>query len=89
MGVITLLPAPRGIYPGHGRPIPIRGIRANGRPYIHPCANFDLYQAAAWKRTGRGGHGDLQRILDATADFHRRMYRAHRALDEDSATKCW
>jgi pimeloyl-ACP methyl ester carboxylesterase len=44
-GVLSLLPAPRGIYPG------TRATDTNpwqsqnpGDPYIHPCANFDLYR---------------------------------------------
>jgi hypothetical protein len=88
-GVINLLPAPHGIYPGtrEGDPHPWTSGAA-GDPYVHPCANFDLYQAAAWKLDlDADATGRLQRILDATAEFYRRMYQAHRALDQSQRNK--
>jgi pimeloyl-ACP methyl ester carboxylesterase len=88
-GVLGLLPAPRGTYPGtrptdRGKWQPQEG---NGR-YIHPCANFDLYQADSWKLDLTGQEQEnLQGILNATAEFHRRMYETHRNLDQSQRDK--
>jgi pimeloyl-ACP methyl ester carboxylesterase len=38
-GVLNLLPAPAGVYPG---------TRQSDSPPRHPCADFDLYDADAW-----------------------------------------
>jgi len=84
-GVIGLLPAQRGIYPG---------TRENdsqpwqpdqpGDAYVHPCANFDLYRAEAWKLDlDAPATANLQRILDAAADLHQRLYEAHRGLSQE------
>jgi pimeloyl-ACP methyl ester carboxylesterase len=88
-GVISLLPAPHGIYPGTrpGDPHPWQsGDPAD--PYVHPCVNFNLYRADAWKLDLDAGEtAKLQTILDATADFHRRMYQAHGDLDQTHRDK--
>jgi pimeloyl-ACP methyl ester carboxylesterase len=84
-GVLSLLPAPRGIYPG---------TRADGLeqwaggdaddPYAHPCVNFDIYDAAAWELGLSGEQTDqLQRVLDGADEAHRRLYEWHRGLSED------
>jgi pimeloyl-ACP methyl ester carboxylesterase len=83
-GVIGLLPAPRGIYPGtrENDPNPWQPEDACD-PYVHPCANFDLYQADAWRLDlDAAATTNLQRILNATADLHRRLYETHRTLDQ-------
>jgi pimeloyl-ACP methyl ester carboxylesterase len=83
-GVIGLLPAPRGIYPGtrENDPNPWQSEDA-GDSYVHPCVNFDLYQATSWKlELDAAGTANLQRILDATADLHLRLYDTHRSLDQ-------
>jgi pimeloyl-ACP methyl ester carboxylesterase len=87
-GVINLLPAPRGIYPGTrpGGPQWPSGDPAD--PYVHPCVNFDLYQADAWKlELDPGETAKLQTTLDAAADFHTRMYQAHRGLQQAQRDK--
>src|SRR5262249_55602438 len=88
-GPLTMLPAPRGVYPG---------TRSNdrqpwedgssGEPYVHPCANFDLYRAEEWRlnldaeQTRR-----LQVVLDHAADVHGALRRAHLALPPDKRNK--
>jgi pimeloyl-ACP methyl ester carboxylesterase len=68
-GVLSLLPAPAGIYPGTDE---------GGE---HPCSNFDLYDANAWKldldadETAR-----LQRVLDGVAAYYQDLRAAHDAL---------
>lgn len=81
-GVLSLLPAPRGIYPGTRSKDPAPWQPADPRdPYIHPCANFDLYQAESWKLDlAAGQRSDLQSVLDGAAGFHRRLDEAHHAL---------
>jgi pimeloyl-ACP methyl ester carboxylesterase len=74
-GVLDLLPAPAGVYPG---------TRVDPDPARHPCANFDLYDASAY----RLGLDDteamrLQRGLDAAAGFHRDLWRWHEDLPQD------
>jgi pimeloyl-ACP methyl ester carboxylesterase len=81
-GVIAMLPAPRGIYPG---------TRDNnddpwtdGGEYLHPCSNFDMYEADAWKlELGDAERKQLQRVLDGAAAFHRRLYEGHDSLPQD------
>ena len=71
-GVLSLLPAPSGIYPGTRK----------GEP--HPCANFDMYDAQAWK-LGLNGSATvkLQNILDEVKQFHRNLYEWHDSLLQD------
>ncbi|HEX8920544.1 MAG TPA: hypothetical protein VF766_03640 [Pyrinomonadaceae bacterium] len=83
-GVLSLLPAPRGIYPGT-RPNdshPWRSTDANN-PYPHPCANFDMYKAENWKLGLTPQQTtELQQALSAVADFHRKMYDHHQNLSQ-------
>ena len=74
-GVLDLLPAPAGVYPG---------TRDDPDPAGHPCANFDLYNAAAY-HLGLDDAEEmrLQRGLDAAADFHRDLWCWHRDLAQD------
>jgi pimeloyl-ACP methyl ester carboxylesterase len=83
-GVVDLLPAPRGIYPGT-RPNDRDTWRseAGDDAYVHPCANFDLYDAGAWRlELDADETARLQTMLNATAHFHRRLYETHRSLDQ-------
>jgi pimeloyl-ACP methyl ester carboxylesterase len=87
-GVINLLPAPRGIYPDTRPGSATWNSGEPDDPYVHPCANFDLYQADAWKLDlDATESANLQRILDATADFHQRMYQAHRSLKQEQRNR--
>jgi hypothetical protein len=83
--VLSLLPAPRGVYPGTrpGEALPWSSGEP-GDPYPHPCCNFDLYRAEEWK-LGLDGTETvrLQAILDGVASFHRKLYDAHRALSQE------
>ncbi|MFF8289369.1 alpha/beta fold hydrolase [Streptomyces sp. NPDC016309] len=74
-GVLSLLPAPAGVYPG-------TGVK-DGPEYDHPCANFDLYDAAAWRLgLGPAQHLALQSLLDATARHHHDLHVWHHSLDQ-------
>ena len=80
-GVLSLLPAPVGVYPGTRGGDPPRN--ACEGDYPHPCANFDLYQASAWKlRLADDEAAHLQQVLDGAASFHRRLYDWHVGLDQ-------
>jgi hypothetical protein len=81
-GVLGMLPAPRGIYPGtrSDDPRPWQPAETGDR-YIHPCANFDLYRADAWDLgLNTAAAAQLQAVLDAAADVHASMLKAHREL---------
>jgi pimeloyl-ACP methyl ester carboxylesterase len=70
-GVLNLMPAPADVYPGAG-------------DAGHPCANFDLYDAAAWRlQLTDDERADLQSALDETAQLHRDLHAWHRSLDPD------
>ena len=73
-GVLNLLPAPAGVYPG----------TTVERPLLHPCANFDMYDADAW-RLGLTGqeHDQLQATLDDTAELYRSLHTWHLGLDAE------
>lgn len=69
-GVLSLLPAPVGVYPGtrHGET-------------DHPCANFDLYDAKAWKLDLDASETvQLQSSLDAASEFHHSLHAWHEGL---------
>lgn len=85
-GVLALLPAPVGIYPGtrEGDPDP---WKAKG-DYRHPCANFDLYRASEWHLDlNDPEEKQLQTILDGAREFHERMADAHAQLTNDQRGK--
>jgi pimeloyl-ACP methyl ester carboxylesterase len=74
-GVLGMLPAPLGLYPGTepneaGNWLSDEDLLK----YTHPCINFDLYKARAW---GLGLSDEdtfrLQVVLDGAARFHREM----------------
>jgi pimeloyl-ACP methyl ester carboxylesterase len=65
-GVLSLLPAPTSIYPG----------TRSGEG--HPCANFDFYDAGAYRLDlDAAGTVELQRGLDAARKFHADLYGWH------------
>jgi len=84
-GVLSVLPAPRGIYPGTrpGDSAPWKSSNASD-PYLHPCANFDMYQAEKWdlELTPKQTH-QLQGALDSADRFHKDLYSSHLALGQD------
>lgn len=68
-GVLGLLPAPAGIYPG----------TRTGEP--HPCANFDLYDASQWQLDlDASASLHLQAVLDEVRQFHADLHQWHAAL---------
>jgi pimeloyl-ACP methyl ester carboxylesterase len=84
-GVLGMLPAPRGIYPG---------TRAGDRepwssgepddPYVHPCANFDMYDAEQWKlELSAEQSTNLQKVLDGAKEFHREVSEKHESLKQE------
>ncbi len=84
-GVLSLLPAPRGIYP-ETRPHDSR-LWAGGETddaYVHPCVNFDIYDANAWELKLSGEQtSQLHTVLDGAAEAHRRLYEWHRNLSQE------
>ncbi len=69
-GVLSLLPAPVGVYPG---------TRDGGTE--HPCANFDMYDASAWKLDLDATQtAQLQAALDEAKQFHIDLYNWHDGL---------
>lgn len=86
-GVLQLLPAPRGVYPGT-RPGEVGWSAANGGGYLHPCANFNLYRAESWGLDLTTEEAKrLQDVLDGAADFHREIYAAHLALSPEQKSR--
>jgi pimeloyl-ACP methyl ester carboxylesterase len=84
-GVLALLPAPAGIYPGTRLNDPDPWIPSAGDGYVHPCANFDLYQVDQWKLDlSAESAAHLQTVLDGAAAFHRDLYRTQMALDREA-----
>lgn len=83
-GVLSMLPAPHGIYPGTRSKEPVWSAANANATYNHPCANFDMYEADKWKLDIEQPQIDrLQNVLNGAAEFHKRMYEAHQALDQD------
>jgi pimeloyl-ACP methyl ester carboxylesterase len=85
-GVLSMLPAPRGIYPGThpADKNPWAGGNPND-PYSHPCANFDMYDAEAWKLDDLtdADKAALQKVLDAAKQFHQEIYDSHQQLKQE------
>jgi pimeloyl-ACP methyl ester carboxylesterase len=68
-GVLSLLPAPKGLYPG----------TRSGEE--HPCANFDLYDAKAWKLDlDATATVHLQSVLDEVKKFYTDLHQWHTSL---------
>jgi pimeloyl-ACP methyl ester carboxylesterase len=88
-GVLSLLPAPAGIYPGTrpGSPSAWKSPDANAA-YQHPCANFNLYDAASWKLDlTPEQEKSLQTILNGTAEFYKKLYDDHISLSQEQRDK--
>ena len=84
-GVLSLLPAPSGVYPGTrtSDQQPWHSNNSND-PYIHPCANFDMYKAEDWKLDLTPLQtAELQEALSAVAKFHREMLDYHQSLTQE------
>jgi len=83
-GVLSMLPAPQKIYPGTR--LEDRNKWESDNPddsYIHPCTNFDMYQADNWRLDlDKSAKSNLQMVLDGAFDFHKKMYDAHRSLNQ-------
>jgi pimeloyl-ACP methyl ester carboxylesterase len=83
-GVLGMLPAPRGMYPGTRMKDPAPWL--SPRPddaYVHPCLDFDPYEAGAWKLDLTTVEmARLQAVLNGVGAFHRRLHEAHQALDQ-------
>ncbi|MFF3691395.1 lipase family alpha/beta hydrolase [Streptomyces sp. NPDC002187] len=76
-GVISLLPAPAGIYPESS------DESSTQTPYDHPCGNFDFYDAGAWRlNLAPAQELHLQSVLDAAARQHRDLHIWHQSLDQ-------
>lgn len=77
-GVLGMLPAPAGVYPG------TRGAPAGGNGYAHPCLNFNPYQVDSWRLDLETVEAaNLQTVLDGAAAAHRELWDAHRKLPQD------
>lgn len=88
-GVLSLLPAPRGVYPGTREDDQAPWTAGDeDDAYAHPCANFDMYDADSWKlELSAEQTSHLQGVLNEAAGFHRDLYEAHRALDQNLRDK--
>lgn len=82
-GVLSLLPAPCGMYPGTREGESWRSDNPQDT-YIHPCVNFDLYNATSWGLDlSPEAATQLQAVLNGAVSFHQQMYQAHRKLAQD------
>jgi pimeloyl-ACP methyl ester carboxylesterase len=83
-GVLSLLPAPLGIYPGTRQDDEEKWASdAPNDPYVHPCNNFDLYKANNWNLSLDALQtSQLQEVLDGAFNFHQQIYHSHIALDQ-------
>jgi pimeloyl-ACP methyl ester carboxylesterase len=85
-GALYLLPSPLGVYPGTrpGDSPRWRAQAGDGLGYEHPCANFDLFDAAAYRLDlTPAEQADLQRVLDGAAKFHRDLHDWHVQLNQE------
>ena len=80
-----MLPAPRGIYPGTRPNDPDPWVSPDlDDLYVHPCANFDMYDAAAWDLgLDPDAKVRLQAVLAGAAAFHRDLFDWHLTLPFD------
>jgi pimeloyl-ACP methyl ester carboxylesterase len=79
-GVLSLLPAPKGVYPGtrpEDKPA-WQPSRSSDFAYVHPCVNFDMYSASAWDLgLNAAEEANMQRLLENVAAFHRDLHAWH------------
>ncbi|MDX3712265.1 lipase family alpha/beta hydrolase [Streptomyces europaeiscabiei] len=79
-GVLSLLPAPAGVYPGTRDGEAASAHTQEG--YEHPCVNFDLYSAAEWKLgLSQKQEQQLEMVLSAAAAHHKELHEWHLSLD--------
>jgi pimeloyl-ACP methyl ester carboxylesterase len=85
-GILGLLPAPVGVYPGtRDSDVPLPKWTGT---YRHPCANFDMYDATAWRLDlTPTQEQQLQTILNSSAVFHRELYEWHVRLDQEQRNR--
>lgn len=82
-GALSLLPAPRGVYPGTQLNDPDPWSDAQS-PYLHPCANFDLYNPDSWQLgLSVSETRELQTVLDAASITHRDLEQWHEGLTQE------
>jgi pimeloyl-ACP methyl ester carboxylesterase len=82
-GTLSLLPAPRGVYPGT-RPNDPDPWSEPESPYAHPCTNFDLYKADSWQLDlSVSDTKELQIVLDAAAAMYMKLEQWHQSLAKD------
>jgi hypothetical protein len=78
-GALSLLPAPRGIYPGtrENDPAPWTSDDPDDA-YVHPAANFDLHDASAWNLGASAVEtANLQNVLNHARDFYKEITAHH------------
>lgn len=82
-GVLSLLPAPKGVYPGtRSKDTHLWHSEDTGDPYTHPCANFDMYNAGSWSLDLNSSESsNLQKILNHVSQFHENLYEWHVHLE--------
>lgn len=90
-GALSLLPAPKGIYPGTrgSEKTPWKPEKPGDGCYVHPCVNFDLYNAQAWNlgidvvETSK-----LQNVLNHARRFYEEITKHHfETLDNEHRAK--
>lgn len=82
-GALSLLPAPNGVYPGTWPNDPNPWSDA-GSAYVHPCANFNLYDAKSWQLDlSVPETAELQAILDGAAAMHAGLDQWQRGLPQE------
>lgn len=82
-GVLSLLPSPRGAYPGTREDEEL-WTSDEADPYVHPCANFDLYDAQSWRLDLEPGEDSaLQSALDEGAALHCQLHEWHGGLTQE------
>lgn len=89
-GVLGLLPAPCGVYPGTRAASHSCHTGDPDNPYDHPCANFDLYDVDAWGldlSDPPGQREQLQNILLHAKRLHEDLHAAHENLPQTRLNK--
>lgn len=82
-GALSLLPAPRGVYPGTRPDDPDPWYEPKSL-HSHPCANFDMYNAESWRLDlSVAETKELQTVLDAAETMHRDLDQWHQGLTQD------
>lgn len=86
-GAVGLIPAPVGVYPGT-RPGQSIDLPDPNAAYLHPCVDFDIYQADAWPFDMIDAETAVfRRTLDYTRNLHQELYSWHQSLDPEHLEK--